>query len=148
MQSNSRVKQRDYGAVILSMLIQTLTHMTDNAHTSKPKHLHQRAKAQAGLICQNAGAQKPKGTPVQITNGDRLAPQPQSPCWPCSTAWARWAHYIASNSNSDIPLHHRCKSYNMHIGLCSKSPAPNCRKFISARASPHRRSIQYPNCSY
>ena len=53
------------------MLIQTQTHMTDNAYNSKPKHLHQGAKAQAGLICQNAGAQKPKGTQLQITNGER-----------------------------------------------------------------------------
>ena len=68
-------KQRDYGVVvyivILSMLIQTQSHVASNAHTSKPKHLHQGAKAQSGLICQNAGAQKPNGTQLQITNGER-----------------------------------------------------------------------------
>ena len=61
----------DYGVVILSMLTQTQSHVTGNAHTSKPKHLHQCAKAQSGLICQNAGAQKPNGTQLQITNGER-----------------------------------------------------------------------------
>ena len=53
------------------MLIQTQSHVASNAHTSKPKHLHQGAKAQSGLICQNAGAQKPNGTQLQITNGER-----------------------------------------------------------------------------
>ena len=51
-----------------------------NSHVSKWQLLlanrkayapHQRAKAQSGLICQNAGAQKPNGTQLQITNGER-----------------------------------------------------------------------------